>query len=146
MFLVGADVIRELGNGERCDPRVAGWYAGVGDDDLYLSVLVTGQIRTAIESIRDRDRQRAVALERWLHEVERSFGERILPVDARVADTWGKMSAIGTAGVIDSLLAATAMTYDLTLVTCAAPGVGALGAEVLNPFTAGPPSHGPGGL
>ena len=136
MFLIGTDIIRELSKGDRCDPGVAAWYAGIDDDDLFLSVLVTGEIRRAIELARYRDRQPAVALERWLHEVERAFGDRILPIDARVADTWGKMTAIGTVDVIEALLAATAMTYDLTLATRVAQGVGELGAEVINPFEA----------
>lgn len=68
--------------------------------------------------------------------MERAFGERILPIDAQAADTWGKINEIGTADVIRGLLAAIAMTYDLTLVTGAAPVVGALDAEVLNPFAA----------
>ena len=116
MFLIGPDVIAELAMGDRCDAGVAAWYAGVDEADLYLSVVVTGEVRRVIELARFRDRQRAVALERWLHEVERGFGDRVLPVDARVADAWGKINAIGPIPAVDGLLAATATTYDLTLV------------------------------
>lgn len=136
MFLIDTNVISELRKGDRCDARVAAWYAGLEDTDLFLSVLVTGEIRKGIELARPRDSQQAVALERWLQEVERSFGERILPVDIQVADTWGAMSAIRPIPVVDGLLAATAKTHTLTLATRNASDVQGLGAAVLNPFQA----------
>jgi len=134
MFLIDTNVISELRKGDRCDARVAAWYAGLKDTDLFLSVLVTGEIRKGIELARSRDSQQAVALERWLQEMERAFGDRILPVDARVADAWGAMSAIRPIPVIDGLLAATAKTHALTLATRNASDVQGLGAAVLNPF------------
>ena len=106
----------------------------IKDTDLFLSVMVTGEIRKGIELVRSRDRPTAVALERWLRDVERAFGRRILPVDARVADTWGKMSAIRPVPVIDGLLAATAKTHELTLATRNASDIKGLGATVVNPF------------
>ncbi len=136
MFLIDTNVISELRKGDRCDARVAAWYAGLEDTDLFLSVLVTGEIRKGIELARPRDSQQAVALERWLQEVERSFGDSILPVDIQVADTWGAMSAIRPIPVVDGLLAATAKTHTLTLATRNASDVQGLGAAVLNPFQA----------
>ena len=139
MFLIDTNVISELRKGDRCDARVAAWYAGLEDSDLFLSVLVTGEIRKGIELARSRDGRQAVALERWLQEVERSFGDRILPVDAQIADAWGAMSAIRPIPVVDGLLAATARTHALTLATRNASDVHGLGAAVLNPFEAGAP-------
>lgn len=136
MFLIDTNVISELRKGNRCDARVAAWYAAVEETDLFLSVLVTGEIRKGIELARTRDSEQAVALERWLREVERSFGERILPVDGLVADVWGAMSAIRPIPVVDGLLAATAKTHGLTLVTRNASDVQGLDAAVLNPFEA----------
>ncbi len=139
MFLIDTNVISELRKGDRCDARVAAWYASLEDSDLFPSVLVTGEIRKGIELGRPRDSRQAGALERWLREVERSFGDRILPVDARVADAWGVMRAIRSVPVVDGLLAATAKTHTLTLATRNASDVHGLGATVLNPFEAGEP-------
>lgn len=55
-------------------------------------------------------------------------------VDRVVADRWGRMSALRSTPVIDSLLAATALTHGLVLVTCNDQDVVGLGAAVLNPF------------
>ena len=133
-YLLDTNIVSELRKGDRCDPRVAAWYARAADSDLFLSVLVTGEIRKGIERARPRDNRKAATLERWLREVERAFGDRILPVDARVADIWGAMSAIRPIPVVDGLLAATARRFDLTLPTRNTADVDGLGASVLNPF------------
>lgn len=134
MFLIGPEVIAELAKGNNCDSGVAAWYAAANDDDLYLSVVVTGEVRRVIELARFRDQPRAVALERWLYEIERGFGDRVLPIDSQVADEWGKINAVAPIAAIDGLLAATAATYDLTLVVREPDKVDGLGAEVFSPF------------
>lgn len=127
-------MVSELRKGDRCDPRVAAWYAGVAESDLFLSVLVTGEIRKGIERVRPRDAGKAAALERWLRKMEQDYGDRILPVDARVADIWGKISAIRAIPEIDALLAASAMRFHLTLATRNVSDVDGLGASLFNPF------------
>jgi predicted nucleic acid-binding protein len=140
-FLVDTNVISEMRKASRCNPNVAAWYATVADEDLYLSVLVAGEIRDGIERLRVRDPRRASALENWLADVCMAFGDRVLPIDQAVAEEWGRMSAIRPVPVIDGLLAATAKVHGLTLVTRNAGDVVGLGAAVLNPFT--PPSAAP---
>lgn len=133
-FLIDTNVISEVRKGARCDANVAAWYAAIEDDDLYLSVLVLGEIRRGIERAHATEPAKASALEQWLSVVSRSFGNRILPVDQRVAEEWGRMRAKRSAPVIDALLAATARVHDLTLATRNTADVAGLGAEVVNPF------------
>ena len=135
-FLIDTNVISEVRKGARCDANVAAWYAAIEDDDLYLSVLVLGEIRRGIERARAGEPAKVRALEQWLSAVSGSFGNRILPVDQRVAEEWGRMRAKRSAPVIDALLAATARVYDLTLATRNTADVAGLGAEVVNPFEA----------
>ena len=134
MFLLDTNVISEVRKGERCNPRVAAWFAAVRDTDLFISVLVTGEIRRGVERLRRRDARQAEALERWLEELADSYADRVLPVDARVADAWGRLGAVRPVPVIDALLAATAQVHDMTLVTRDASAVNDLGVNVLNPF------------
>ena len=134
MFLLDTNVVSEIRKGDHCQTRVAAWFDGVGDADLYISVLTAGEIRKGIESVRPRDPRQAARLERWLAELERFYVERILPVDARVADAWGRICAHRSVPTVDSLLAATAMVHDMTLVTRNTSDVDGLGASVLNPF------------
>jgi toxin FitB len=133
-YLIDTNVISEVRKGARCDAHVAAWYASISDEDLFLSTLVLGEIRKGIELARIRDVGRGVALERWLRDVESAFDGRVLGIDNAISDQWGRMSAIRPVPVIDGLLAATALTHDLTLVTRNDRDVAGLGATVLNPF------------
>jgi predicted nucleic acid-binding protein len=133
-FLIDTNIISEIRKGERCDAHVSAWYASIADEDLFLSTLVLGEIRKGVELARPRDPDKATALERWLRQVEAGFDGRVLGIDNAVSDQWGRMSAIRPIPVIDGLLAATAATFGLTLVTRNDRDVAGLGAIVLNPF------------
>jgi len=133
-YLIDTNIISEVRKGSRCNPRVSAWYASIADEDIFLSTLVLGEIRKGVELARHRDAVKAAALERWLGDVEAAFEGRVLGVDNAVSDRWGRMSAIRPVPVIDGLLAATALTHGLTLVTRNDRDVAGLGAMVLNPF------------
>ena len=135
-FLLDTNIISEVRKGSRCHPKVAAWYASVDDGEIYLSVLVLGEIRKSIELASWRDPAKARALEAWLAEVEIAFGDRTFSIDRRTSDEWGRMSAQRSIPVIDGLLAATAKAHHLTLVTRNDADVAGLGASVLNPFKA----------
>jgi toxin FitB len=136
-YLIDTNVISEVRKGSRCDANVARWYASIDDNDLYLSVLILGEIRRGIELARRRDPAQAAALQDWLAAVDTAFGERVLPVDRNVADAWGRMNSHRPLPTVDSLLAATAVVHGMTLVTRNDTDVSGVGAKVLNPFVEG---------
>lgn len=133
-FLIDTNVISELRKGERANPDVARWYRSIADGELYLSVLVLGELRQGVERSRTRDPAKAASLEKWLSQVRRAFGPRILPVSQAVADEWGRMNALRPLPVVDSLLAATAKVHGLTFVTRNVADIADTGADYLDPF------------
>jgi predicted nucleic acid-binding protein len=133
-YLIDTDIISEVRKGDRCNLHVAAWYASIGDDEIYLSVLVLGEIRRGIERVRPNDPTQARALEAWLAQVNKSFADRVLSIDQAVADTWGRMDAGRPLSTIDALLAATAKAHGMTLVTRNSSDVANIGVDVLNPF------------
>jgi len=133
-YLIDTNVISEIRRGTKCDANVAAWWQSVDDADIYLSVLVLGEIRKGVERARLNDPAQARALEKWLTTLVQSYGEQILPIDQAVADEWGRMSAKRPVSTIDALLAATAKVHGMTLVTRNTSDVDDLGAEVVNPF------------
>ena len=135
-YLIDTNIISELRKGDRCDPAVAAWWAKVDENELWTSALVLGEIRRGIELARRHDPQKAKVLESWLEEVIYGFGDRILDLDAQVADEWGRMNAIRPLPVIDALIAATARANSLTFVTRNVSDVQGVGVDLLNPFTA----------
>jgi type IV pilus assembly protein PilB len=52
-YLIDTNIISELRKGEACDPQVSAWFAAVADGDLYLSVLVLGELNVlAIDDVK----------------------------------------------------------------------------------------------
>ena len=133
-FLIDTNIISEVRKGARCNPGVAKWWAEVAEGDIWLSTLILGEIRKGVELARRRDPEKASVLEAWLGEVVSGFGDRVLPVDVATAEEWGRMSAMRPVPVIDALLAATAKTNGLMLVTRNEADVVGLGVDVFNPF------------
>jgi toxin FitB len=135
-YLLDTNVVSELRKGQRANPNVLAWFQTVDEDELYLSVLVLGEIRSGIERIRSSDSAQSRVLDRWLKGLEAAYVDRVLPVTTAVADKWGRLSAIDPPAVVDCLIAATAFENDLTLVTRNVQDVARTGVKLLNPFEA----------
>ncbi|WP_295430730.1 MULTISPECIES: type II toxin-antitoxin system VapC family toxin [Chromatiaceae] len=139
-FLIDTNVLSELQKRRRADVGVVAWYANTRSRDIYLSVLVLGEVRQGIERLRRRDPDQAVRLERRMALIQVGFEDRILPVTRAIAERWGNNNVPDALPVIDGLLAATALEHDLILVTRNVRDVERCGVRVLNPFAdaAGP--------
>ena len=104
------------------------------DVDLHLSVLTLGEIRKGIELLRDRDPAQAEVFAAWLGELRTRFADRIVSIDARVAEQWGRLNAAAPRNTVDSLIAATASIHGLTVVTRNTGDFEACGVPLLNPW------------
>jgi hypothetical protein len=135
-WLVDTNVLSELRKGVRAHVGIRAWFADAREGELFTSVLVLGEIRRGIESIRRRDAPSALALEQWLARLASDFAERVLPVDARVADRWGNLNVPDPIPTVDGLLAATALVHDLILVTRNVRDVERTGVRLWDPTAA----------
>jgi predicted nucleic acid-binding protein len=135
-WLVDTNVLSELRKGDRANAGIRAWFADAREDELFTSVLVLGEIRRGIESIRRRDLPSAIALEQWLTRLATDFADRVLAVDARVADRWGGLNVPDPIPTVDGLLAATALVHDLILVTRNLRDVERTGARLCDPTAA----------
>lgn len=133
-WLAGTKVGAEVRKGARGDAGVRAWYDDARDDDLFTSVLVIGEIRRGVESVRRRDPDQAVALDQWLLRLQGALQDRVLAMDTSVAECWGRLNVPDPIPVVDGLLAATAIEHDLTLVTRNTRDVATTGVVALNPF------------
>lgn len=133
-YLLDTNVLSELRR--KCpDPHVVSWLEQRPAHSLYLSVLTVGEIRHGVENVTDLPRRQA--LQDWLeHELPSFFAGRILPINDRVADCWGRLLAEAGRPVaaVDSLLAATAVTHGLTLVTRNVKDFRGIAAHIINPW------------
>jgi predicted nucleic acid-binding protein len=53
-YLIDTNIISELRKGAKCDRNVAFWFESIVDADIYLSVLVLGEIRRGVERARPK--------------------------------------------------------------------------------------------
>lgn len=134
-FLLDTNVLSELRKAARCDAGVRQWIEGTPAEAMFVSVMVLGEIRQGVERIRMRDPKQARTLENWLRGIPTEFADRVLPVDERVADRWGRLGLQQPVPTLDAFLAATALVYDLTVVTRDEDGFRNTGASVVNPFS-----------
>jgi predicted nucleic acid-binding protein len=73
-------------------------------------------------------------LERWLSSLLAEYAEHILPFDADIAQVWGRLRVPHPENPLDKQIAATALVYDLTLVTRNTRHFASTDVKVLNPF------------
>ncbi len=133
-YLIDTNVVSERLK-PRPDPRVKDWFASVASEDLYVSVLVVGEVTNGLELLRRRDALRAARYQEWLDGLVREYGPRILPITTAIAVEWGKMGVPDPVPVVDGLMAATAKVHGLTFVTRNTADVARTGVKLLNPFS-----------
>ena len=119
------------------DKNVLAWLSSVDEDSLYLSAVTIGEIRKGIALLGDT--KRAAQLSGLLDTLEAEYSNRILSYGISVAETWGDTVAKAELQgyqrpVLDSLIAATAKTDNMVLVTRNVTDMEHMGITILNPW------------
>jgi predicted nucleic acid-binding protein len=138
-FLLDTTCISEVVR-PRPEPRVLEWLDAADETLLYLSVLTLGEIRKGVAGLAQGKRR--TELEVWLQvELQARFFGRIVPIDAAVSDRWGLLAAEAkrkgkVLATIDGLLAATALQFNLILVSRNVNDFTHTVVPILNPWQA----------
>jgi predicted nucleic acid-binding protein len=132
-FLLDTNIISEARR-PMGDQRVKEWLAKMPGENLFLSVLIVGEIELGIARLQQRDPVQAAMLDRWLTALHSGYASRILPVTLQIAERWGPLNVPNRLPLIDGLLAATALVHNLTLVTRNTRDVASTGVRLFNPF------------
>ena len=115
---------------------VVEWIEYTKTEHLAISVLTIGEIRKGIEKTTDSTRK--AGLTRWLEiDLAEWFGDRIIPINADIADKWGYICGTSpcTMPAIDALLAASALVYNMKIVTHNVKDFEHVaGLEIVNPW------------
>ena len=133
MFLLDTDALSEL---EKRSPNAGflAWLQSVDWLELHLSVITIGELWKGIAQLAQGRRRRA--LEAMFELIPDRFYNRIIPVDYAIAVKFGEIQA-RTAPLpsLDTLIAATAVTHHLTLVTHNSRDMTRTGATILDPWS-----------
>ena len=138
-YLLDTCLISELIR-RNSEPKIVRWIRTVNEIELSLSVLTLGEIQKGISKLKDRVKARKLQL--WLdNDLQDRFRDRMLFISPEVSITWGKIQGKAErAGmqipVIDGLIGATAVYYNLTVITRNTKDIKMTGAPVYNPWLA----------
>lgn len=136
-WLLDTCVISELVR-PRPKASVVAWIEQCDEDDLFLSVITIGELEKGIAKLPESAKR--IRLENWVRrELADRFRDRLLSIDAGIAARWGATAGEAEARgeplpVIDSLIAATSLQHDLTIVTRNTHDMKRCGARCVNPW------------
>jgi len=136
-YLIDTNALSELTK-IKGDSKVIQWFNETPDYELFLSVLTIAEIRKGIEKLNDSSKKDV--LTNWLQtELDERFKNRILSFGISEAMIWGKLTArMENTGInlpiIDSMIAAIALSKNAILVTRNTKDFEATGVKLLNPW------------
>ena len=136
-YLLDTCIISEL-VAKHPNPKVVEFVDSLDSGDVYLSVITIGEIAKGVEKLPKSKRKQE--LHSWLKEdLMVRFDGRIIPLDTDILMEWGiliaRLESTGiTLPAIDSLIAATTLTYKLTLVTRNVNDFDGAGVRIINPW------------
>lgn len=134
-YLLDTNVISETVK-TKPNTNLVNWLERVPQEDLFVSVLTIGEIRKGVELLSSTKKKSELIA--WLeNDLRNWFGERILTIDLSVADKWGFICASSSKSLsaVDALIAATALTHNLRLVTRNIKDFSDINdLELINPF------------
>jgi predicted nucleic acid-binding protein len=137
MYLIDTNIISEVRKKSKANKGVLRFFEQVTaqQTSIFLSVVTVGELRRGVELIRYRgDMPQAKLLEQWLEELLTEFGESILDINHDIAQLWGRLRVPHQQNTLDKQIAATALIYDLIVVTRNIKDFSGTGVQLLNPF------------
>jgi toxin FitB len=133
MYLLDTNVISEFRK-PRPHGGVVAWIAAANDADLNISAVTLGEIQAGIELTREQDAAKAVVIELWADKVADTYN--VLPMSAEVFRLWAKLMHKQSDTVYeDAMIAATALSHKLTVVTRNVNDFERFGVKIINPFS-----------
>jgi predicted nucleic acid-binding protein len=137
VYLLDTNVVSELrkaGTG-RVEQSVVDWAGTVRSSELFLSAITILELEIGVLLVERRDIDQGIVLRRWLADhVLPAFRERILTFDTAVAQRCAQLHVPDPQPDRDSIIAATALVHDLTVVTRNTRDFGRSNVRLLNPW------------
>lgn len=137
MFVLDTNVLSELRKAKsgKANPGVVGWAVSQLPTVLFISSITILELETGVLLVERKDPAQGAVLRVWLDtHVLPAFRGRVLPVDTAVAQCCAKIQVPDRRAERDALIAATALTHGMKVVTRNVDDFKATGAQLLNPW------------
>lgn len=137
MFLLDTNVVSELRKAKagKADASVTAWASGVPYGSLFISAITVLELEMGVLLVERRDPVQGAILREWLDKhVLPAFHDRILPIDAAVAQRCARLHVPDPRAERDALIAATALVHGMTVVTRNIGDFQPTGVPLLNPW------------
>jgi hypothetical protein len=132
-FLLDTNVVSETRR-RTPDPKLVAWLSRADPSDLFISAMTLGEIAKGVALRAKQNPTQAAGLEQWLAAIRAVYANRIIAIDADIAEAWGRLDAKRNFPVVDGLLAATALVRGMTVATRNIRDFADAGVLVLNPW------------
>ena len=137
MFLLDTNVLSELRRPDKANPGLVAWAASVEPGSLFVSAITLFEIELGAAQAARKDAEKGALLRAWIDgKIMPVFHDRIIPVDALVAQRCAALHVPDPRPQRDSLIAATALVHRLTVVTRNVRDFEPMGVRLLNPWAA----------
>ncbi|MDR5778211.1 type II toxin-antitoxin system VapC family toxin [Caballeronia sp. LZ065] len=137
MYLADTNVISETRRLHRANKGVRAFFrqARVDERDIHLSVITVGELRRGVEQLRRRgDAVQAERIDAWLKDVLVEYDGKFLSVNRDIGELWGTLRSRHLEPSVDKLIAATAISHGLTVVTRNVRDFEQTGVRAINPL------------
>ncbi len=136
MYLLDTNVLSELRKRD-ANQGVVDFFrkTNAKKERCYISVVTIGEILTGIEKLKlKNDKQQAEVIEKWFTKILFDFQKKTLDFNQECAEQWSLLMANNPHNALDKQIGATALVYDLTLVTRNQKDFINTDVKLLNPF------------
>jgi predicted nucleic acid-binding protein len=134
VYILDSDVLTVI-SGSRRFQNVQTWYDRLDETEIYLSVIaILEKSKSAAKAAKKGDAVTAALVEKTLVILKETFADRILPIDAIVAEDWGRMLGARDKDSNDAATAAIAKRHNFMVATRNASDYIGRGATLINPY------------
>ena len=132
-YLLDTNIISELKK-KTPDQNVVNWFEGIDTDELYLSCITIGELKSGALKKSKTDVKTGKLLIKWINGLMADYEEQILNIDLETCEIWAELLNIDSTNAIDGLIAAQCFQSNMVLVTRNIKHFNMFDIKLFNPF------------
>ena len=132
-YLLDTNIISELKK-KSPNQNVVNWFEGIDTDELYLSCITIGELKSGALKKSKTDVKTGKLLIKWIDGLMADYIEQILNIDLETCEILAQILNIDSTNAIDGLIAAQSLQSNMVLVTRNIKHFKMFDIKLFNPF------------